>query len=237
MQNQAPELNVMPNEEDLGSGELKSKFKVFGYWTIWVSIAFFGVYPLCNYLTSKRDFRFQLYLESELGIPFMPHFIWFYLSMYLLFMLIPFCMNFKSLQPLGKNLVAGTIISGLIFLLFPAEAGFVRLIPENELYSAIFAKIFEIDLPHNMVPSLHVVYCGLILLTMSADSKAILMKSVYLSWLILICLSTVFVHQHHILDIATGLLLAVFLRRRMIGNTVKESREAKDNLNPQNGES
>ena len=99
---------------------------------------------------------------------------------------------------------------------------------------------FEIDLPHNMAPSLHVVYCGLILLTMVSDNKGILIKSVYISWLILICLSTLFVHQHHILDVAAGLILAVFLRRRMTGSKEdfeqKESSGKDDNLQMENAD-
>ena len=199
----------------LNEDSIKARLKVYGYWTIWVSIAFFGVYPACNYLTAKRDSHLHLYLPFELELPFIPHFVWPYLSMYLLFVLIPFCMRLKSLKPLGKNLVIGTVISGLLFLIFPTINGFERIAPESGIYHSIFVKIIEVDLPHNMAPSLHVVYCGLILLTMSADNKSILSKLIYIGWLILICLSTLFVHQHHILDVITGLTLAGYLRKRM----------------------
>jgi hypothetical protein len=223
----------MPNETESVSGDIKQRLKVFGYWVLWVNVVFFTVYPFCNFLTSKREFRLQLYLPAELEVPFISHFVWLYMSMYLLFLLIPFCVNFKSLNLLGRNMVIGTIIAGLIFLILPTESGFLRIAPESGIYSGIFSAIFKVDLPHNMVPSLHVVYCGLILLTMAADSKTALIKSVYISWLILICLSTVFVHQHHILDIVAGLVLAVFLRSRM---TAAVKQRETDNLNSKDGE-
>jgi len=55
-------------------------WRTYGFWFFWVSVAFFAVYPLCNWLTAKRDSSFNLYVTQELGIPFIPEFIWVYLS-------------------------------------------------------------------------------------------------------------------------------------------------------------
>ena len=61
--------------------------RTYSIWSFRVGVAFFGVYPTMNWLTSLRPAQFHLYFASELAIPFVPQFIWAYLSMYVLFAL------------------------------------------------------------------------------------------------------------------------------------------------------
>jgi membrane-associated phospholipid phosphatase len=65
-----------------------------------------------------------------------------------------------------------------------------------------------VDLPHNLVPSLHVTFSALILFSLIDASVLFAAKLALSAWLILICLSTLLVHQHHLLDVAAGLLVA-----------------------------
>ena len=174
---------------------------------------FFTVYPLCNWLTAKRGTTFDLYIESELSIPFVPVFVWAYLSLYVLFFIPPFFLRPARMDALGKQLVAATIFCGVIFMLLPAKLGFERTVPDDTFYRSIFANLFEVDLPHNMVPSLHVTFSSLILFTLIDAQQVHLPKLIFGAWFVLICASTVLVHQHHILDVATGLLVAAtFIR-------------------------
>ena len=193
--------------------ELSSKWRTYFYWVFWISIAFFTVYPLCNWLTSKRDSTFDLFFSFELNIPFVPEFIWAYLSLYVLFIIPPFFLSRSQLETLGKQLLAATIFSGIIFLLFPASLGFERSTPLDSFYSALFDNLFAVDLPHNMVPSLHVAFSALILLTLAKHVERISAKAVFGILLVLICVSTILVHQHHMLDVATGLLVAMLFNR------------------------
>lgn len=192
---------------------LNSTWRTYAYWFFWISIVFFTVYPLCNWLTAKRGTTFSLYIESELSIPFIPEFVWAYLSLYLLFIIPPFFLNPARMDVLGKQLVAATIFCGVIFLLLPARLGFERTVPDDPFYRSIFANMFAVDLPHNMVPSLHVTFSSLILLSLYRAQQADLAKITLGAWLVLICASTVLVHQHHLLDVVTGLLVtATFIR-------------------------
>ena len=54
-----------------------------------VGLVFFLVYPFCNWYGSTLTSCHAFYLDSELSIPFVPQFVWVYLSMYLLFLLPP----------------------------------------------------------------------------------------------------------------------------------------------------
>jgi len=192
-------------------------WKAYCYWAFWVGIAFFAVYPTCNWLTANRSTTYPLYLESELAIPLVPDFFWIYISMYILFLLPPFFLHVPQLNKLGKQLISGILISAIFFLLLPAELGFVRVSPDDPFYAGIFSSLFSIDLPHNLVPSLHVIFTALIIFALLEAAKSIRLKYVLWAWLTLVCISTLLVHQHHILDIMIGLMIAVYFRNYFKG--------------------
>jgi membrane-associated phospholipid phosphatase len=186
--------------------------RTYARWAGLVGVAFFAVYPTMNWFTDQRPNRLHLYVSPELGIPFMPAFIWAYLSMYVLF-LMPLCLLPAARLPsLGKQLLVGTLMSGLLFLLLPADLGFVRVVPADPVYGELYATIFGIDRPHNLVPSLHVIWSSAIILA-CADIARTPVRVFLHGWLAIVVTSTVLVHQHHILDIAAAALLVVVLRR------------------------
>jgi membrane-associated phospholipid phosphatase len=193
--------------------KLNRVWRTYFYWLFWISVAFFTVYPTCNWVTNQRADVLGLYLSAELDIPFVPQFVWAYLSLYLLFLIPPFFLSHERMNDLGRQLIAVTLFCGLVFLLLPTQLGFERTVPADPFYSALFSNLFAIDLPHNMVPSLHVAFSSLILFTLLNDSRSALGKTIFGAWLVLICASTIFVHQHHLLDVATGLLVAMFFYR------------------------
>jgi len=199
-------LHRMPSPTSTNSG---SVWKTYFYWLFLISVVFFTVYPLCNWLTAKRDTVLSLYVTTELQIPFVPQFVWIYLSLYLLFIIPPFFLGASRMNALGKRLVGATLFCGIIFLLLPAELGFERTVPDDPFYSSMFARLFAVDLPHNMAPSLHVTFSAMILFVLLNESQSAISKAVFWIWLVLICASTVLVHQHHLLDVATGLLVAM----------------------------
>ena len=191
----------------------RATWRTYAYWVAIISVVFFSVYPLSNWLTSQRETVLHLYLRAELDIPLIPTFIWAYLSLYVIFLAPPFVLGAEAMQKLGRQLVAATLLSGMVFLIFPAQLGFSRLLPEDPLYRSIFTALFSLDRPHNMVPSLHVVYSALILLTLAASTTRRHLQSVWWLWLILLCSSTLLVHQHHLIDVVSGLLVAVTFRQ------------------------
>ena len=187
-------------------------WKTYIFWAFWVGVAFFFVYPICNWLTSQRTHVFKLYFESELSVPFVPEFFWAYISMSILFFMPPFFLGVSGLKMLGKQLVSATFFSGLIFLFFPAKLGFGRNAPEEPIYGPLFTNLFSVDMPYNMVPSLHVIFSALIVFAITDNSRTKLVKSAWWGWLILICMSTLLVHQHHLLDLIAGLVVAWLFR-------------------------
>jgi membrane-associated phospholipid phosphatase len=199
-------------------------WKTYAYWATWVGVAFFAVYPGCNWISAQRDpgSLSSLYFAAELDVPLMPRFIWIYLSMFLLFPLPPLFLDMPALQRLGKRLIAGTLLCGAVFLLLPSRLGFTRVMPDDPFYAAVFSRLFTLDLPFNNAPSLHVVFSALIAAALARGQRR-LRWFVY-GWLALICLSTLLVHQHHLLDIATGLLIAWLLQNVWTGEHSSKAR-------------
>jgi membrane-associated phospholipid phosphatase len=191
-------------------------WKTYAYWAMWVGVAFFSVYPIANWLTSLRGDYFNLYFPAELNVPFVPEFMLVYLSMYVLFAMPPLLLQVAELTALGKQLIAGTLLSGLIFMLLPAKLGFARQVPEGGFFEALYSNLFAVDMPHNMVPSLHVVFSALILLALAGSTTNQSYKLFWYGWLLVICASTMLVHQHHLMDVIAGLALAFLLRKWIV---------------------
>jgi membrane-associated phospholipid phosphatase len=202
---------------DASSGAALPRLRTYFTWSFWVGVAFFGVYPTMNWLTSLRARPLHLYVPAELAIPFLPQFVWAYLSMYVLFLLPPFFLPPARMPALGKQLIVGSLLSALLFLVIPAELGFVRQLPGRAPYDAIFGRVFSVDRPYNLVPSLHVIFSTAIALA-CVDFARPAMRLLLLAWLAVIVASTVFVHQHHLLDVAAALAIVFVLRRLIKGD-------------------
>jgi membrane-associated phospholipid phosphatase len=188
------------------------RWRSYLWWSGCVAVAFFAVYPTMNWITSVRPGPLHLYLQAELAAPLVPQLIWAYLSMYVLFLVPPLLLPAACMPALGKQLIAGTLLSGIAFLLLPAELGFARAVPTAAPYSGIFAAMFSIDRPYNLVPSLHVLYSAAIALACADVSRPGVRVALH-AWLVVIAASTVLVHQHHLLDLAASLVLVFLLRR------------------------
>jgi len=186
------------------------RLRTYLVWSFWAGLAFFAVYPTLNWITSRRT-PLHLYAAAELNIPFLPQFIWAYLSMYALFVLPLFFVPTERMPALGKQLVSGCLISAAMFLLLPAELGFAREVPGS--YGSIYARMFAIDRPYNLVPSLHVIWSAAIVLA-CVDFARPALKIALLVWLCVVIASTVLIHQHHLLDVIAALAIVFFLRRQ-----------------------
>jgi hypothetical protein len=188
------------------------RVRTYALWAGAAGVAFLAVYPTLNWFTATRRSRLRLFVSPELGIPFVPGFIWAYLSMYVLLLMPLFLLPQARMPGLGKQLIAGTLMSGILFLLLPADLGFMRVVPADPVYATIFATMFGIDRPHNLVPSLHVVWSCAIVLACADAARSGVRVLLYV-WLAIVVVSTVLVHQHHILDGVAAMLLVFLLRR------------------------
>lgn len=191
---------------------LVGRWQTFTLWGALVGVFFFTIYPTTNWFANIRHQHYSLFLCAELRIPFYPIFIWPYLSMYGLFLLPPFFLGPYRLKQLAKNLIVLTCVAGVSFVLFPADLGFQRILPSDHFYRSLYSTLFAVDYPHNLVPSLHVVYSTTITLAI-VDKVGNHLRCCLLGWLFLLVISTLFVHQHHLIDLVSGIILSVCIHQ------------------------
>jgi membrane-associated phospholipid phosphatase len=160
-----------------------------------------------------RDTRYALYVGAELAIPFMPVWIWAYASMAPVVVAPPLFLGVARLKRLGWQCTAALLFSCACFLAFPSELGFVREVPDAQPYRQVFEWLFASDRANNLVPSLHVSVSALCLAAFALATPYAPARAVLWAWLAFIMASTVLVHQHHLLDVASGVAVAWLVAR------------------------
>jgi hypothetical protein len=175
-----------------------------------VSLAFFPIYLGCAAIAATRDHPLALYADWELSIPFWPVMVIPYLSMFVLFVMPPWQLDANELRDLVRRLFVASLIGGVVFLCLPAQLGFADR-ADAGIWQPLYDAIYRVDNRFNTVPSFHVIYTASILLAFMAVTTERL-RWLYLAWLALVCASTVLTHRHHLLDVATGLAIAVAVR-------------------------
>jgi membrane-associated phospholipid phosphatase len=168
------------------------------------------VYGGADSLTGRRNWRVPVHLPGELRIPFIPAMTVFYMSLYVLFLLAPFILRTRrEVRALVRTLALVIAAGGISFLLFPAELAFAPP-REGELgpWAGLYHLADTLNLTYNLMPSLHVamsVVCVAAFSPRAPGSGKLLLWS----WAVLIAASTLLIHQHHLLDVVTGWLLAI----------------------------
>lgn len=178
-------------------------------WCLLIDALFFPTYAAINWLTHRREDLLQLYLGAELAIPLVAGTVWVYLSMLVLFCLPIFTLPRERARGEALSGILGLLTAAAIWLLLPAQLGFERVLPVG--YEAIYGVMFALDAPHNLVPSLHIVFSTLVVLACGQHAPPLARFALWV-WLVGIAASTVLTHQHHLLDVVAGLLLAFACR-------------------------
>jgi membrane-associated phospholipid phosphatase len=172
------------------------------------------VYGGMDWLTARRSFRVPVHFPAELAIPFVPAMTLFYMSIYGLFWMAPFVLRTRrEFRALVVTVAVAIFCGGIGFLLFPADLAFA---PPREEELGIWAGLFhfadKLNLTYNLLPSLHVAFAVICVAIFSVRAPAT-GKVLLWFWAVMVAASTVLIHQHHLLDVATGWLLALICVR------------------------
>jgi membrane-associated phospholipid phosphatase len=173
-------------------------------------IWFLFIYGSCNAITAHRATRVRIHFDWELRIPLIPAMTLCYMSIYLLFIAAPFIIRErKEFLRLSFRLNAAILIAGILFLLIPGQLAFP---PAQNLgaFEALFRFADQLNLDYNLFPSLHVALSVICIATFASRALPFTRIALWL-WALAISLSTILTHQHHILDIGGGWLLAFLL--------------------------
>jgi len=172
-----------------------------------LSLLFGVVYGGASYITSLRTDVGTWRYDWEKYIPFVPIFIIPYMSIDALFFVAPFlCSDRRELSLLSKRIALGVVVAGLCFLIYP-----LKLAEERPAIAGWLGVIWDwfigLDRPFNLLPSLHITLRTLLAPTYARHTRGAL-RIITSVWFSLIGFSTLLMHQHHVVDVVGGFILA-----------------------------
>ena len=186
----------------------KSVMKERLVWMLYIGIMFFLLYGVANYYAGLTGPHPTLNFEWEDKIPFIPEFILPYMSSDIMFIcafLFPYTR--LELRVLAARVLFILLVAVSLFTLFPYQFAFEK--PNTEVMSFLFTAL-EADLPYNQAPSLHISFAIVLWYSIRKYLTIWWLKILVATWIWLIVLSTLFVFQHHIIDLPTGAALGFF---------------------------
>lgn len=149
------------------------------------------------------------------AIPFVPAFIFAYILWYFYVPGLMLYASFREREVFLRQMAVlffGTALGIVTFLLFPTQIDFRPDAAGEGLALALCRLIYANDRPVNVLPSLHCFEALAVYLPLLQRRHAHrLLCAVCGVLAALICLSTVFVRQHSVVDMAVGCLLAFAL--------------------------
>ena len=164
-------------------------------WLALLGPLFFVVYGWCNAVSAHRAHVGSFFFAWERQIPFVPWMVVPYVSVDLFFAGSFFlCRDRAQLRVHAARIGLAILISAAAFLLCPLRYGWTRPAVDGWL-GVLFAPLNALDQPYNLCPSLHKAWrvaCG--------------------GWFTLVGVSTLFIYQHHVIDLLGGYAVALVCR-------------------------
>lgn len=172
-------------------------------------ITFYFLYGLSSYLSAYIPWRTSVAFAWEKQIPFLPWTAIVYLSLSILTLLPLFIIRDKArIWQLIKILFIQTLIGSIVFIIYPVENDFPVRQGAGFFYQ-IFILADMLNLTGNNLPSLHVCFAVTVAMVLANRATTRLQVFYYL-WAAAITVSTMTIHEHGIVDIAFGFVLALW---------------------------
>ena len=164
-------------------------------------------YALSNAYAAAHAPQLSVAMTWERAIPFLPWMIVPYMSSGFFFAASFFWVRARDqLRVLSQRLLLCTVVACLVFVLCPLQLSSTRPAVDSHLLAPLFAYLNFADRPYNQLPSLHVAYCVVFWSALKQPLAAPLKLALGI-WLTLVAVATLFIYQHHFLDVLAGLLL------------------------------
>jgi hypothetical protein len=177
-------------------------------------LAFQLAYSLCNAAAQRASVTRHVAMAWDADLPFVTWMILPYLTsvplLVLGFMGAP---DGLALRAYSQRLLLATAGGCLVFALWPLAFHGPRPQPADPLWGPLYERLHRLDGPYNQWPSLHVAYMVVLWPTVMAAVRSTLLRGLIVGWLLLVVVSTVFTHQHHVADLGGGLLLGALAWR------------------------
>ncbi|MBN9686505.1 MULTISPECIES: phosphatase PAP2 family protein [unclassified Corallococcus] len=199
-------------------GELKRT----GAMTCGFALFFLAVYGGASWVTGFYSGGLRVDLPFEQHIPFMPGWAAVYISMDVLLLLSLFIFRtWRQMLPFALALCAQTVLGALCFLVLPVEVAWPPRAVTG-IWASIFQAADTMNLERNYLPSLHVAFACTAALAYRERSGPVA-STVFALWALAIAASTLLIHEHHMVDVFAGALLAWGMWRVVAPRVRKET--------------
>lgn len=140
-------------------------------------------------------------------VPLLSPFVILYLSVYAM-PLVPFLVlsDRESMRKFAVVTIGTIALCGAIFLVLPLTIERPLVVPAS-LSDRLLAWLYATDRPINLFPSMHVALAYLFACIVGQERPH--WKTYMMLWATLIALSTLFTHQHYMVDVLGGIIVAM----------------------------
>jgi len=179
-------------------------------WLALLGPTFFLLYGAANHYAASQSPSAvgNIAMDWERCIPLWPWTILPYWSIDLLYGFSLFiCTSREELRRHALRLLTVTVLSSLLFVLFPLRFGFERPLL-NGWAGQLFTLLAGFDKPFNQAPSLHISLLTVLWLRYGAHMPQ-RWRWLLHGWFALIGVSVLTTWQHHFLDVPTGFALGM----------------------------
>ncbi len=172
------------------------------YRLVFLSLLSAVLYFSTNQLSLFKPWIITFSEWEQVVFPWMPGFLWIYLSMYLY---IPLAyLTLKEDQKIFPAYCLMQILANLVFFLLPTTLPRELLSVEPALLAQAWEWLWRLDRPVNCFPSLHVANVFLLGLGHKNQKRFWF----WIGWAMLIAYSTLVTRQHGLWDVIGGIILA-----------------------------
>jgi membrane-associated phospholipid phosphatase len=149
----------------------------------------------------------QTWIPADEWFPFWPSWVWVYLIPYVIGPLLIGLLSRATFWWYVRNGLVIVFVTLVIFVVFPTRTADRPAFSGTGLTAEMYKNMVEVDdPPANAAPSLHVSLTCLLILALLRDFPR--WWPVWVGFVGLVWLSTLVTRQHHLIDVATGALLA-----------------------------
>lgn len=175
----------------------------------WVLLAILS-YQVLNRI--GRDYLIDISTEFDQAIPLVPAFVIPYLSFIpIVFVFVPAMALRSSLvfRSYTLSIFVAQMILNVLYVLVPATV-LRPTIESNDIFSTLLRDmVWQLDEPVNTFPSNHVTLSVIAILTLASLKLGHWWVLPLQLWLGLVCISTLLVYQHVVLDLIAGVAIGI----------------------------
>jgi membrane-associated phospholipid phosphatase len=185
---------------------------MFGVWAL-------GYFAVAQFAEGRQGFTIPM-PSWEKQIPFMPNFVWIYLSIYPVF-LLPFLYIRKKefFRLFSIAYITLMCVCYVIYIYYPTHFTERPPLTVDSFSTWALSKVYKADNTWNCFPSMHVAMSLLASLTILEVHRIRGLLAILLT--LAISASTVLIKQHYVLDILASMVLTflvyfIFFRKRIL---------------------